>query len=237
MDNDFLPDEFVLDDVPDPGHAPTIVFAGPSDPPPVLHPPPARPPGRANDRLYFVIGAGFFAAAAVLAVTLRTRRAAPSSEVEAVFVVESPPVVNAPVVRHASPGASAASLAPPSESLAIAPPPASRAVAPPSGTLALAAPTAGSTPDGGADAEGEGMDEATQAKQDAEKALEKGHAAQAIEAGERSVALDPTDAEAWLILGAGYDQRGAFAQARRCFATCAKVATRGPRRECAALLR
>jgi Flp pilus assembly protein TadD len=81
------------------------------------------------------------------------------------------------------------------------------------------------------------MDEATQAKQDAEKALEKGRAAQAIEAAERSVALDPTDAEAWLILGAGYDQRGAFAQARRCFATCAKVATRGPRRECAALLR
>jgi len=227
MDNDFLPDEFVLDDVPDPGHAPTIVFAGPSDPPPVLHPPPARPRGRANDRLYFVIGAGFFAAAAVLAVTLRTRRAAPASEVEAVFVVDSPPVVNAPVVRHASPGPSAASLAPPSESLAVAPP---------SEGLALAAPTA-STPDAGADADGEAMEEATQAKQDAEKALEKGHAAQAIEAGERSVALDPTDAEAWLILGAGYDQRGAFAQARRCFATCAKVATRGPRRECAALLR
>ena len=174
-----------------------------------------------------MIGAGFFAAAALLAVTLGIRRTAPTSEVEAVFVVESPPAVDAPVARDAFPGASAASLGPP---------PASFAVAPPSESLALAPPAA-STPDAGPDADGEAMDEATQAKQDAEKALEKGHAAQAIEAGERSVALDPTDAEAWLILGAGYDQRGAFAQARRCFATCAKVATRGPRRECAALLR
>ncbi len=231
MDDDFLPDELVLDDVPDPGHAPTVVFAGPSDPPPGLdplpHPPPARPPGGANERLYFVIGIGFFAAAGALAVALGTRRTEPAGEVEAVFVVESPAVVDAPVARHASPGASAASLAPP---------PASAAVAPPSESLARVAPST-STPDVGADAEGEAMEQATQAKRDAEKALEKGHAAQAIEAGERSVALDPTDAEAWLILGAGYDQRGAFAQARRCFATCAKVATRGPRRECAALLR
>ncbi len=236
MDNDFLPDEFVLDDVPDPGDAPAVVFAGPSDPPPhipdpppdpLLHPLPARPPSGASDRLYFVIGVGFFAAAGALGVALGIRRTAPAGEVEAVFLVESPPVVDAPVVRHDSPGASAASLAPPS---------ANTAVAPRSENLALPAP-ATSTPDAGADADGEAVDEATQAKQDAEKALEKGHAAQAIEAGERAVALDPTDAEAWLILGAGYDQRGAFAQARRCFATCAKVATRGPRRECAALLR
>jgi Flp pilus assembly protein TadD len=78
---------------------------------------------------------------------------------------------------------------------------------------------------------------AKQAKQEAEHALEKGRTTLAIEAGARAVALDPTDAEAWLILGAGYDQRGAYGEARRCFATCSHVATRGPRRECAALLR
>ena len=88
-----------------------------------------------------------------------------------------------------------------------------------------------------ADAAEQAAEEVKAAKRDAEAALEKGRTAQAIEAGERAIALDPTDAEAWLILGAGYDQRGAYAQARRCFASCAREATHGPRRECAALLR
>jgi Flp pilus assembly protein TadD len=80
-------------------------------------------------------------------------------------------------------------------------------------------------------------DLAAQAKRDAQDALEKGQTAQAIEAGERCVALDSSDAEAWLILGAAYDQKGAHGEARRCFATCAQLAKRGPWRECAALLR
>ena len=49
--------------------------------------------------------------------------------------------------------------------------------------------------------------------------------------------LDPTDAEGWLILGAAYLQRAAPQDAKRCFASCVKEATRGPRGECAALLR
>jgi cytochrome c-type biogenesis protein CcmH/NrfG len=53
----------------------------------------------------------------------------------------------------------------------------------------------------------------------------------------RSNALDATDAEGWLILGAAYLQRGSFKDARRCFASCAKEATHGPRGECSALLR
>jgi Flp pilus assembly protein TadD len=69
------------------------------------------------------------------------------------------------------------------------------------------------------------------------KALERGRLADAIEAGEQSVALDPGDADAWLVLGAAYQQRGHYADARRCFTTCAAQAQRGPRGECRALAR
>ncbi len=69
----------------------------------------------------------------------------------------------------------------------------------------------------------------------AQRALERGKMADAIEAGERSVALDPTDAEAWLILGAAYQEKGKGAEARRCFTACVKEAKRGPKGECAAM--
>src|SRR5262249_35596720 len=36
MDDDFLPDEFVLDDAPEEQSPPKVIFAGPSDPPPVF---------------------------------------------------------------------------------------------------------------------------------------------------------------------------------------------------------
>jgi hypothetical protein len=75
------------------------------------------------------------------------------------------------------------------------------------------------------------------AKREAQTALERGHLKTSVEAGERSVALDPSDAEAWLILGAAYQGRGRYNDARRCFTSCTKVATRGDRGECRALLR
>ncbi|MGO9839234.1 MAG: hypothetical protein ACLP1X_34060 [Polyangiaceae bacterium] len=78
---------------------------------------------------------------------------------------------------------------------------------------------------------------ARDAKRTSQRALDRGDAKSSIEAGERSVDLDPTDAEAWLILGAAYQTRGTYAEARRCFASCARLAKRGPRGECAALLR
>jgi Flp pilus assembly protein TadD len=68
-------------------------------------------------------------------------------------------------------------------------------------------------------------------------ALERGRLGAAIEAGERSVALDPTDGEAWLILGAAYQTKGNAKDARRCYKTCIEQAKRGPRGECAAMLR
>ena len=78
---------------------------------------------------------------------------------------------------------------------------------------------------------------AAEAKRDAQRALDRGRLADAIEAGEESVALDPTDADAWLLLGAAYQQKGRFPDARRCFSTCVDQARRGALWECRALLR
>jgi Flp pilus assembly protein TadD len=78
---------------------------------------------------------------------------------------------------------------------------------------------------------------ARDAKRASQRALDRGDAKTSIEAGERAVDLDPTDAEAWLILGAAYQTRGTYPEARRCFASCVRLAKRGPRGECAALLR
>jgi TPR repeat len=80
-------------------------------------------------------------------------------------------------------------------------------------------------------------DEAKEARKDAQRALDRGRVAESIEAGEQSVAIDPTDADAWLILGAAYQKQGHYSDARRCFTSCAAKARRGARWECSALLR
>ncbi|HLK35127.1 MAG TPA: hypothetical protein VKU41_00155 [Polyangiaceae bacterium] len=75
------------------------------------------------------------------------------------------------------------------------------------------------------------------AKPEARAALEHGRLGAAIEAGERSVAADPGDCEAWLILGAAYQQKGDWKDARRCYKSCVDEGVRGPKDECAAMLR
>jgi tetratricopeptide (TPR) repeat protein len=201
MQDEFLPDEFVLDDVPENGHGPSVVFAGPSDAPPALRAPPTAPPRSAHGHAHYtVLAASLAAAVACAAIVAATRHRQQTREIQTMAVEKV----------EASSARTAESSAPPA-----------------------VMPSASAS----ADAAEQAAEEEKAAKRDAEAALEKGHTAQAIEAGERAAALDPTDAEAWLILGAGYDQRGAYAQARRCFASCAREATHGPRRECAALLR
>jgi cytochrome c-type biogenesis protein CcmH/NrfG len=74
-------------------------------------------------------------------------------------------------------------------------------------------------------------------KKEAQAALERGQAADSIDAGERSVALDPSDGEAWLILGAAYQSKGDIKAARRCFRSCIELGKRGDRSECLAMLR
>ena len=75
--------------------------------------------------------------------------------------------------------------------------------------------------------------EAAKAKHASQLALERGKAADAIEAGEQSVSLDPSDAEAWLILGAAYQEKGDIKNARRSFRSCLDQGKRGPKWECA----
>jgi hypothetical protein len=88
-----------------------------------------------------------------------------------------------------------------------------------------------------AEAPAEDAKTALQEKNDARRALERGKAADAIAAGERSVALDATDGEAWLLLGAAYQEKGNMPEARRAYTACAKEGTHGPIGECRAMLR
>ena len=85
-------------------------------------------------------------------------------------------------------------------------------------------PTGGAPPD---------PKEAAKDKHASQLALERGKVGDAIDAGERSVALDPSDAEAWLILGAAYQEKGDQKNARRCFKSCLEQGKRGPKWECA----
>jgi nicotinate-nucleotide--dimethylbenzimidazole phosphoribosyltransferase len=123
------------------------------------------------------------------------------------------------------PAASAQESPAPAESAAPASAPTEQ---PPAATAAAGQPEQPSEPDPA---------QAAKAKTASRIALERGRLGAAIEAGERAVALDATDGEAWLILGAAYQEKGNAKDARRCYKTCLEQAKRGPRAECAAMLR
>jgi cytochrome c-type biogenesis protein CcmH/NrfG len=78
---------------------------------------------------------------------------------------------------------------------------------------------------------------AVQEREAARRSLERGKIHDAIAAAERSTALDPTDAEAWLILGAAHQELGHEGAARGAFHSCTSSAKRGPVSECRAMLR
>jgi nicotinate-nucleotide--dimethylbenzimidazole phosphoribosyltransferase len=152
-----------------------------------------------------------------------------------------------PALAADPPSPAAAVAAPPGAALAAAavaappaaadiPPPA-EAPAPPTVAADLPAAANPAPPADATEIPAQSTQAAGNAKKDALRALERGRVAESIEAGEQSVALDPGDADAWLILGAAYQQQGRSVEARRCFTTCAAHAQRGPRGECRALLR
>lgn len=89
---------------------------------------------------------------------------------------------------------------------------------------------------GAADLVEAGLD-AKALKRACQRALDTGKLGEAIQNGEASVAADPTDGEAWLLLGAAYDQKGRAAEARTAYQSCVQKGKRGPVGECAALLR
>lgn len=80
-------------------------------------------------------------------------------------------------------------------------------------------------------------EDAVRLREASRSALERGSLKTSVEAGESAVALDPTDSEAWLVLGAAYQQMGNLEQARRCFRSCLEKGKGGSRGECAAMLR
>jgi tetratricopeptide (TPR) repeat protein len=64
-------------------------------------------------------------------------------------------------------------------------------------------------------------------------ALDKNKLADAIDAGERAVAIDETDSEAWLLLGAAYQAKGDLKEARRAYRSCLDKGTKDKfQREC-----
>jgi hypothetical protein len=78
---------------------------------------------------------------------------------------------------------------------------------------------------------------ALEEREDARRSLERGKLQDAIMAALRSTALDPTDGDAWLLLGAAYQEAGKSADARAAYGTCTKQATKGAVRECQLMLR
>jgi hypothetical protein len=94
-------------------------------------------------------------------------------------------------------------------------------------------PTAETTPAAPAESDKTAAEEKVASR----RALERGKLDEAIAAGERSVALDPTDGEAWLLLGASYQEKGNGAEARRAYKACTEQGKRGPVGECRAMLR
>ncbi len=78
---------------------------------------------------------------------------------------------------------------------------------------------------------------ALEEREAARRLLERNKLADAIEAALRSTSIDPTDADAWLLLGAAYQASGKSADARAAYGTCAKEAKKGSVRECQLMLR
>lgn len=159
--------------------------------------------------------------AASTSLSQSARLEAPASKAASVAIIATAEPVSAPVV--AVPVAIAPAAAEPA-----------KAVEPAAAAPAVAAAPADAPP--AADGVPTSDKTALQEKNDSRRALERGKLTDAIAAGERSVALDPTDGEAWLLLGAAYQEKGKNADARRCYSSCVKEGKRGPLGECRALV-
>jgi tetratricopeptide (TPR) repeat protein len=144
-----------------------------------------------------------------------------------------PPATSADDLPAPAPVASGAASAKAGEPGAPAPADSKGWVAEPAAPAAAAAPGA---PPAAAEPSADDKKSAAQQKRTCQGLLDQGAFAKAIEAGEHSVALDPTDGEAWLLLGAAYQSIGKGADARRTFASCVAEAKRGPINECRSML-
>jgi hypothetical protein len=182
----------------------------------------------------YVAGAVAVSSAICLAAFFRSAAPAPdlaTHAARAADVVSMPVPADLPVAAPVEPAvAPVAKTFPPPMPLPepVSAPAASALTAPAvvatTASPAVAAPTASDGPS------------ARESKDTAMHALEHGNWGAAISAGERSVRLDPSDGEAWLILGGAYQERGSDRAAHRVYVACAASAKPGhARSECASL--
>jgi len=162
-------------------------------------------------------------------VALPPQGAAPAAELAA----PPPPAVPAASELPAAPATATVPELAAAESAA----PAVDLLAPKSGTLTAERPADQGSTSAAGEALAADPRDALRLKKASQLALEHGRIATSIEAGENAVLLDPLDADAWLILGAAYQQKGDLGQARRCYKACVKRGQRGNRGECVAMLR
>jgi hypothetical protein len=187
------------------------------------------------------------AKAAIFGLGGSTNAGAPLPSASAAAIAPAAESASAPVGEPAAVAASAtvALRDPPAE---VADPPAPAPPVPePPAAVASAEPPAAAQPESETPVRAAAMaqppETADSAREEARQretcrsALERNRIGAAVEAGERAVELDPTDGEAWLILGAAYQQRGDASNARRCYRACLAQGRRGPRSECAQMLR
>jgi len=183
----------------------------------------------------YVAGAVAVSSAICLAAFFRSASAAPdlvTHAARAAEVVSMPAPADVPVAAPVEPA-----VAPVAKTFpAPMPEPVAAPAGPAPGAPAVVA-GAGSPAAVAAPAAAEGPS-AHESKDAAMHALERGNWSAAIAAGERSVRLDPSDGEAWLILGGAYQERGSDRAAHRTYVSCAASAKPGhARSECASLAR
>jgi hypothetical protein len=163
---------------------------------------------------------------------------APLANVDTAKAVDPQPTpTSVPAAAAAAEDKPAADVPAPPADTTPTPTPADTTPPPADTTVAAAVAAADTTTDTAAEAPAPDPKAAAKEKAASRTALEWGKVKASIEAGERSVALDPTDGEAWLILGAAYQQKGDAKEARRCFKACMDQGKRGPKGECSAMLR
>jgi hypothetical protein len=119
----------------------------------------------------------------------------------------------------------------PAETQATATPSASASASAAPSASASAAPAEGAPPSE------DDKKAAKAARTKAERLIDSGKYADAIAAGEEATRLDPTHAQGWLLLGAAHDAKGDRPGAKAAYRECVKLATTGPKGECAAFAR
>ncbi len=141
-------------------------------------------------------------------------------------------VADASAARLAAPGAGATLAAAPVTPSFPPPPAGPAAVSPPSPSPA-GVPAA---PDTSVASSGASAESVTHLVIRAQQYLESGSATHAVELAKRATTMDPTDAEAWLTLGAAYDAAGNHTKSRAAYEACGREARGARVSECRALV-